>query len=33
MASEQTIKHSGQAESKERALLFLVSKQNFNPSS
>jgi hypothetical protein len=30
-AGDRTLKHSGQAGSKERASLFLVSKQNLNP--
>jgi hypothetical protein len=31
LVSDQTLKHSGQAGSKGRALLFLVSKQNLKP--
>ncbi len=31
MAGEQTLKHLGQARSKGRVLLFLMSKQNLNP--
>jgi hypothetical protein len=32
LASDQTLKCSGQARSKGKALLFLTSKQNLNPS-